>query len=317
MAADKRKAYIALLWVSFFWGTTYLAAKISAHQMPGLFVAGIRQLIAGFLLVAFFKLRGMPWPDKSSLLRISAQGILLLSIGQGLLTWALEIVDSGLAAIIAALMPLFVAVISIWVLKVAKFTPLLLAGLLVGFAGIAVIFYEHLSQLLNAHYAFGIGLCLLATLAWSFGTVYASKYKPKTDVVFSTGLQMVIAGIIVMVVCGISGKYANLLQASSATLWSLAYLVFVGSLLTYSAYLYAVSKLPPTQVSIYAYINPLVAVFLGWLVLKEHLSINVAVGTVVTLGGVYLVNKEFRKQSQAAALKEAAAIENQCCEKAA
>jgi drug/metabolite transporter (DMT)-like permease len=116
---------------------------------------------------------------------------------------------------------------------------------------------------------------------------------------FSVGLQMLIAGTITLVVCGFSGKYTNLMEANADALWSLLYLILVGSLLTYSAYVFAVSKLPPTQVSIYAYINPIVAIFLGWLVLHESMSINVVTGTLITLGGVYLVNREFKKQQAA------------------
>ncbi len=296
MAKDKRKAYMALAVVSFFWGTTYLAAKISAAHMPGLFVAGVRQAVAGTLLVGYFLSIGYKLPDKKSLLKITIQGVLLLCISQGLLTWALEFIDSGLAAIIAGLMPLFVAMFSIVLLRFAKFTPLMIVGLLVGFGGIVTIFYEHFAQLMNSKYLFGIILSLIATISWSFGTVFSARYKPNTEIMFSVGLQMLIAGCIVLVVCGVSGKYTNLMETNAAALWSLAYLILVGSLLTYSAYVFAVSKLPPTQVSIYAYINPIVAIFLGWLVLNESMSINVVTGTLITLGGVYLVNKEFKKQ---------------------
>jgi drug/metabolite transporter (DMT)-like permease len=299
MKKETRKAYIALAVVSFFWGTTYLASKISAHYMPGLFVAGVRQVVAGLVLVGYFKSAGYAWPDKKSIAKIAIQAVLLLCISQGLLTWSMEFIDSGLAAIIAGLMPLFVALFSILLLRFARFTPLMIIGLLVGFGGIVTIFYEHFSQLLNARYALGIGMALTATTSWSFGTVFASRYKPKTDLLFSVGLQMLIAGIIVLTVCGLSGKYVNLTKTASNALWSLLYLIVIGSLLTYSAYVFAVSKLPPTQVSIYAYINPIVAIFLGWLVLKEHMSMNVITGTLITLGGVYLVNREFKKQQHA------------------
>jgi drug/metabolite transporter (DMT)-like permease len=107
---------------------------------------------------------------------------------------------------------------------------------------------------------------------------------------------MLIAGCLLLVVCGISGKYINLMKANGDALWSLLYLIVIGSLLTYSAYVFAVSNLPATQVSVYAYINPIVAIFLGWLILHEQISMNVTTGTLVTLGGVYLVNKEFKKQ---------------------
>lgn len=296
MKKEIRKAYLALAWVSFFWGTTYVAAKISAQHMPGLFVAGVRQFVAGALLVGYFKSMGYRWPDKKSLGIIAVQGVLLLCISQGLLNWALEFIDSGLAAIIAGLVPLFVALFSILLLRFARFTPLMIVGLLIGFGGIVTIFYEHFAQLLNSRYAFGIGLAFIATLSWSFGTVYSSRYRLTTEIMFSVGLQMLIAGCIVLPVCGLSGKYVNLLEATGEALWSLLYLIVIGSLLTYSAYVFAVSKLPPTQVSVYAYVNPIVAILLGWLMLHEQMSVNVLIGTLVTLGGVWLVNKEFKKQ---------------------
>jgi drug/metabolite transporter (DMT)-like permease len=296
MKRDQRKAYVALALVSFFWGTTYLAAKISAHYIPGLFVAGVRQFVSGAILVSYFKSMGYQWPDKKSWAKIAVQGFFLLCISNGLLTWSMEYIDSGLGAIIAGLVPLFVALFSILLLRFARFTPLMILGLAIGFGGIVTIFYEHFAQLVNSKYAFGIGLALIATLSWSFGTVFASRYKPKTDILFGVGLQMLLAGTVMLAVCGLSGKYVDLTEAHSSALWGLLYLIVIGSLLTYSAYVFAVSKLPPTQVSVYAYINPVVAIFLGWLILKEHMSVNVITGTLITLGGVWLVNREFKKQ---------------------
>ncbi len=125
MKRDKRRAYIALALVSFFWGTTYLASHISIQHIPGLFVAGVRQFVSGALLVAYFKSTGYAWPDKKSWIKIAIQGVLLLCISNGLLTWALEYIDSGLAAIVAGLVPLFVALFSILLLRFARFTRLM------------------------------------------------------------------------------------------------------------------------------------------------------------------------------------------------
>jgi drug/metabolite transporter (DMT)-like permease len=296
MKKDLRKAYIALAIVSFFWGTTYLASKISALHIPGFFVAGVRQFISGAILVTWFKLMGYSWPDRKSLMNIGVQAVLLLCISNGLLTWALEYIPSGLAAIIAGLVPLFVALFSILLLRFARFTKLMILGLLIGFGGIATIFYEHIAGLVNQKFALGIGLSLVATISWSFGTVYASRNKPTTDILYSVGLQMLMAGIIMLTICGLTGQYTNLAHAEPKALLSLFYLIVVGSLFTYSAYVFAISKLPPTQVSIYAYINPIVAVALGWLLLSEKMSFNVVTGTLITLAGVYLVNREFKKQ---------------------
>lgn len=299
MKRDLRRAYIALAIVSFFWGTTYLASKISALHIPGFFVAGVRQFISGLILVVYFKAIGFKWPDKKSLTYITIQGVLLLCISNGLFTWALEYIPSGLAAIIGGLMPLFVALFSVLFLRFAKFTLWMVVGLLVGFGGIATIFYEHLQDLIDAKFALGICLSLTAVISWSFGTVYASQHKPTIHLLFSVGLQMLIAGIIMLTISGFSGNYINLVNANTDALLSLLYLIIIGSLLTYSAYVFAVSKLPPTQVSIYAFINPIVAIVLGWLWLHEKITINVITGTLITLAGVYLVNREFKKQSHA------------------
>ncbi len=114
-------------------------------------------------------------------------------------------------------------------------------------------------------------------------------------ILFNVGLQMLIAGIVLLVICLFTGKYVNLVDAGGTALFSLLYLVTFGSLLAYSAFVFAVSKLPPTLVSIYAYINPIVAVGLGWLLLHEKMNGNMLLGTFITLTGVYLVNREYRK----------------------
>jgi drug/metabolite transporter (DMT)-like permease len=290
------KAYIALGLVSFLWGTTYIAAKIGAQHMPGLFLSGLRQFSAGLILVSFFFIKGCRLPDSDSLKRISIQGILLLCIANGLLNWSLEYISGGLAAIIAALLPLFIALFSIWLLKYAKFTRWMIAGLIIGFSGIVIIFYDYLHYLADRSFAFGVVLALLSTITWAFGTVYSTRKALPVSIMYSVGLQMLVAGIVTLIICLISGKYVNLSTAGNASIYSLLYLVFFGSLIAYSAFVFAVSKLPATLVSIYAYINPIVAVTLGWLLLQEKMNSNMILGIFVTLGGVYLVNREFKNQ---------------------
>ncbi len=296
MSKDLKKAYIALALVSFFWGTTYVAARVGAQNMPGLFVAGVRQFISGVILVGFFLLKGYRIPDVKTLGRISVQGIFLLCIANGLLTWAMEYITGGLAAIIVALVPLFVALFSIWLSKRGRITAWMIGGLLAGFAGILIIFYDYLGEMKNSGFVFGVVLALISVLSWSFGTVYSSRHKSSISIMFNVGLQMLIAGIIMLIACAFTGKYANLAIASDSALYSLLYLIVFGSLIAYSAFVFAISKLPPTLVSIYAYINPIVAVVLGWLMLSEKMNVNMILGTIVTLAGVYLVNREFKKQ---------------------
>jgi drug/metabolite transporter (DMT)-like permease len=295
MTKEIRNAYIALGLVSFFWGTTYVAARVGAQEMPGFFVAGVRQFISGLLLVGFFLLRGYRLPALAELKHISLQGIFLLCIANGLLTWAMQYISGGLAAIIVALVPLFIALFSIWFSRCAKITRWMLAGLITGFAGVLLIFSDYLGEMRNSNFLLGVGLSLVSVLSWSFGTVYTSRQKSSVGILFNVGLQMLIAGVIMLVICAFTGHYTNLAEASRDAWISLLYLVVFGSLLAYSAYVFAISKLPATQVSIYAYINPLVAVGLGWLLLSEKMNAIMIFGMLVTLAGVYVVNREFKK----------------------
>jgi len=295
MKKELRNAYIALGLVSFFWGTTYIVARIGAQHIPGLFVAGVRQFLSGLILVTFFLIKGYKIPDWKILKRISIQGVFLLCIANGLLTWSVEFISGGLAAIIAALVPLFIALFTVWLSKCAKITKPMIIGLIVGFAGVIVVFYDYLGQMQNKSFLFGVVLAMLSTLSWSFGTVYTAKQKPKIDILFSVGLQMFIAGVLMLIVCGVTGKYSNLALANYSSLLALLYLIVIGSLLTYSAYVFAISKLPATQVSVYAYINPIVAVVLGWALLAEKMNFIMLIGMIITLGGVYIVNRESKK----------------------
>jgi drug/metabolite transporter (DMT)-like permease len=295
MKKDLQKAYIALAVVSFFWGTTYVASRVGAQQMPGLFMAGVRQFISGLILVVFFLARGYKLPGLQELKRISVQGIFLLCIANGLLTWAMEYISGGLAAIIVALVPLFIALFSVWLSGCAKITRWMLAGLVIGFAGVLLIFSDYMGEMQNRNFLFGVGLALISVLSWSFGTVYTSKQRSSINILFNVGLQMFIAGIIMLIVCGITGKYVNLVSAGQESWLALLYLIVFGSLIAYSAFVFAISKLPPTLVSVYAYINPVVAVGLGWLLLAEKMNGIMAVGILITLAGVFVVNREFKK----------------------
>jgi drug/metabolite transporter (DMT)-like permease len=298
MKKDLYKAYFALGIVSFFWGTTFIASRIGAQHMPGLFVSGIRQFVSGSILVGFFLLKGHHIPGRDILKKISVQSIFLLCIANGLLTWSVEYISGGLAAIIAALVPLFIALFTVWLSKCARITKWMVIGLIIGFAGVLTIFYDYLAQMHSRSFVFGIILAIISVLSWSFGTVYTSKQKPPIDILFNVGLQMLIAGIVVLTICGITGKYVNLATIGQSSWLALSYLVVFGSLLAYSAYVFVIGKLPPTQVSVYAYINPVVAVILGWLLLSEKMNANMIIGTVITLSGVYLVNRESKKVKQ-------------------
>lgn len=295
-SGSNHKALIALAVVSFFWGTTYLASRIGAQEMPGLFLAALRQFISGSILLTYFLLRGYSVPDRDTLQKIFKQGFFMLCLGNGLSTWSVQYISSGLAAIIAALIPLLVALFSVLLLKNAAFTKMMVTGLLIGIAGIAAIFYEYLDDLLNPKFAFGIFLNFTAIVCWAFGSVYMARIKVKIDVIYGVGWQMFLCGCIMLPISYFAGQSISIFDISSPAVYSLAYLIVVGSIISYGAYVYSIQHLPPSRASIYAYINPIIAVFLGWLILHEKLNMNVGFGTAVTLTGVFIVNNEFKKQ---------------------
>lgn len=296
MNKEIQKGYVALAIVSLFWGTCYTASKIGNTYMPAIFMAGIRQFFAGLVMTVFFLIKKHQLPSWDNFKKIFIQGILLLFIGNGLVTWALEFIGSGLAAIIAALTPLFITLFSIVFIKYAKVSRWMFAGLAIGLAGVCIIFYDYIGQTANRSFIMGISMALLSVIAWSFGSLYSSKQILFVNILFGVGLQMLISGTMLLGICFISGKYVNLLHLPAPGWYALLYLIVIGSLLSYSAYVFAISKLSPTLISVYAYINPVVAILLGWILLKEKMTLHMLLGTVIILYGVYLVKREFNKQ---------------------
>lgn len=308
--SPRNKAFIALALVSFFWGTTYLAIRIGvgkeeSGQVHGLFLSAVRQSIAGVLMVGFLLLTGVKLPNRKTMIQLAVLGILLLGIGNGLATWALQYIPSGLGSVMSATGPIFIAIFSHYIIAKVRWSARLISGMLLGLVGIMGLSYDYLEAFLNPNFAFGIGLNIMATIVWSLGAVYAAKWKPNTHLMMGAGLQMLFGGIITWSVVGIVGVN-NLVQAplGASFWWSIAYLIIFGSFIAYSAFMYTLEKLPPAQASLYSYINPIVAVLLGWVILSEELTPMTIFAILITIVGVYLVNTAFQAQRK----KEAARL---------
>jgi drug/metabolite transporter (DMT)-like permease len=295
LSPSNKKAYVAVIIVSFFWGTTYLVARVTVEHIPGLFLAGVRNLLAGSAIVLFFLLRGYKLPSRKIILQSAFIGFVMVSFSSGLSTWSVQYISGGLAAIIGATIPLWIALFSMSVNKSRKFSLPVLAGLLLGFAGIAIIFYDHLAEMLDNSFRKGIILASVSCITWAAGSVYASSIKLKTNILFGAGLQMLFAGIFVTIASMLLHQTTDLLLMPRETWYGLLYLVVIGSVLTYSSYVYAISHLPPARVGVYAYINPIVAIVLGNILLNERLNFMIVLGAMVTISGVYLVNSNLKK----------------------
>jgi drug/metabolite transporter (DMT)-like permease len=285
--------YFALGAICIIWGTTYLVLRIAVLHFPPLLFVTIRQIIAGSLLVAFMLLtQKAVWPDRKNLLRQAIAGFFMISLGNGLVAWAEVFIPSGVAAILCSLMPVMVILINVSVDKEAKPTIPIIAGILIGLLGIVMMFQEHLAEFSNVEYQLGILVIFIAVISWAGGSVWLKKRGNDGNAFLNAGLQMFFGGIW-LIPATLLFDDLNSIRWSLEAVYSFIYLVIVGSIIAYACYSYVLRKLPMAVVSLYAYVNPIVAVLLGWLVLSEKLNFKIGIAILVTVAGIYIVNKGY------------------------
>ncbi|WP_428230801.1 DMT family transporter [Flavobacterium sp.] len=284
---------LALCWVSFFWGTTWLASKEGVKHMPGLQLANIRQFLAGILYVGYFLLKKEPWPKGKQWRTILVLAFLNFACSNGLSTWGVKYMSSGLGAIISAIFPIWIIIINFF--NGQRVARMALLGILISFGGICIIFIDYIADFLKPEFQFGIILMTASTVTWAFGILQTKKKAASFNPYFSLGLQMLLSSIFLFGITEATGINIPLSEIPTASWWSIGYLVVVGSVLTFIAFIYTLQHLPTEISSIYVYINPIVAMVLGSLLFGETLTQAIAIGAVVTLMGLYLVNKSIRK----------------------
>lgn len=289
----RAKAFFALSLVCFFWGTTWLASKQGVKHMPALQLAGMRQFFGGICYVVFFIIRGEKWPKGKEWQSILVLGALNFFLSNGLSTWGVKYISAGLASIIGAIFPLWLVVIGMFSAK-QKIPAKGIIGLLLGFAGVCIIFYEHLHDFLSPGFRFGILISIAATWSWAFGAIYTKKHAANFNPYFSLGLQMLISGTSLFTVAEVTHNTIPISEIPWQSWLAMLYLLLFGSITAFIAYIYALQRLSPGQVSLYAYINPMVAVILGWLIFDERMTFYIGLGGLVTLLGVFLVNKAYK-----------------------
>jgi drug/metabolite transporter (DMT)-like permease len=261
--------------------------------MPALQLAGIRQLIAGTLYVGFFLYKKIPLPRGKEWRPVLILSFLNFIMSNGLSTWGVKYISAGLGSIMGAIFPLWLVVIGLFMSK-ERLPQKAIIGLLLGFIGICVIFFDHLRDFGVADFRFGITLSLIATWTWAIGTLFTKKQAAHFNPYFSLGLQMLISGIILTIFTKATGNAISITDIPGKSWLAIAYLIIFGSLIAFICYLYALQNLPTEQASIYAYVNPMVAVLCGWLIFHERINIFITIGGLVTLLGIYLVNKAFK-----------------------
>ena len=296
--SNQKKAYLALTVTSIVWGTTWVASKMGVTHMPAFELASIRQFLGGSIYILFFLLiKKEKLPTAKQFMWLIPMAFLMFVSSNGIATYGLQFITSGLAALIAALYPLSVVLIERFYYKAIRITPQTMLGLFLGLVGIGFIFYKDSLQVHGGHYALGVGLSMFATLTWSVGSIIISRTKININQYYSIGWQMFISAIVMGLFTYLSGDYIAFTEIPAISWGVIIYMVVGGSIFAFISFIYSMKNLHPAIASLYAYINPIVAIWVGSLLIKgEQISWNSILGTVTTLTGVYLVNRSLKKQ---------------------
>ena len=288
--APAGRVLIAFAAIYVLWGSTYLAIRFAVETLPPFLMAGTRHLIAGLLLYAWNRLRGEARPKASDWRLAAVIGGLLLLGGNGLVSWAEQRVPSGLAALIVASVPLWMAVLEAFQRRKAPRLAVV-AGLVLGLASLAWLVAPGRFGG-NGHVdALGAGALLLASLSWATGSLYSRTVRFSASTFLAVAMEMIAGGLILWG-AGLAlgeGARLNLGAVSGRSVAALAYLVVFGSLAGFSAYMWLLKVTTPARVSTYAYVNPIVAVFLGWIFAGEAVTLRTGLAALGIVGAVAII----------------------------
>ena len=285
MAALRGKALIAYLVVCVFWGSTYLAIKVGVTELPPFLFAGLRFFIAGLLLFVIARALGDPLPKRSDWRTLAIVGLMLLAGGNAFVVWSEQYIGSGIASI-------FVVTVAMWTALFDAIVPggsselnwRVIAGLALGFLGTLLLVGASPAEIIAADKRGPIALTI-ASASWSLGTVYAKRHPTTASPYMGAAFQMMVGGGAVAILGTLLGEWASW-HLSSRGIGAIAYLVVFGSILGYSAYSYALRHASATIVGTYAYVNPVIAVILGWLLLHEPVGSRTFIAMGMILGAV-------------------------------
>jgi drug/metabolite transporter (DMT)-like permease len=274
------------------WGSTYLGMRVAIETIPPFLMAGCRFLIAGGLLLAVLRLRGAAWPEARQWRNAAIGGFLLLVTGNGLVVWAEQTVPSGLASLLVAVAPAWFALID-WFRPGGRRPSLrTVAGILVGFAGVTMLVWRPgAPSSISDPSAWGIVALIVASISWAGGSIFAKHSTPAGSPWMSAALQMLCGGAMLALLSVPTGEYHRVewSRISGRSVAAMAYLIVFGSWIGYSAYVWLLKVCKPAHVATYAYVNPVIAIFLGNLLLGEPLSARVFAAAAVILAGVVII----------------------------
>lgn len=289
-AGTRRSAYAAWVVVCVVWGTTYLGIRISLETMPPALMGGLRWIIAGSLLAAGLRLAGRRLPSRSHWGPAALLGFLMLFLGNGGVVFAEQWIPSGLAAVLVASAPFWMVGVEALLKSGERPHAGAFVGLVIGFAGILVLVWPelHLGSADSRRFLAGVLAVQIACIGWSLGSSYSKRQSPGENVIGLTAVQMLLGGLMMVAVGTVRGEWQSLwFNGRSAA--ALAYLSTLGSVGGFVAYTYALRHLPVSFVSLYAFINPIIAVTLGVLFVDEPFTARMATAAGLVFAGVAIV----------------------------
>ena len=283
------RAYWAWIAVCLSWGTTFLATRVAIESIPPFAMAGPRHLIAGVVLAVILRARGIPLPSTDSWGGHALLGLLMIGFGNGCLVWAQQFVPSGVAAVL-------VSVIPFWMIGVEAFMPggervrkRQLLGLVLGFSGILLLTSSSMNgSAPTRQIVLGVIMTQMSCLGWAVGSAYARRHKREESLFAATAMQIMFGGAILMIVATITGEWGGV-APTQRSMMAVLYLVIVGTFVGYVCYVYALKHLPVSIVSLYAYVNPVIAVILGSIVLGERFTPRMAVAIAIIAVAMLIV----------------------------
>ena len=287
----KSKTLLAFAIIYFVWGSTFLAIRIGVREVPPFLLAGIRFLVAGFVLYAWMIARGERSPNARQWTSAVLLAILIFVLDYGLLFWAEQRVPSGIAAVMLATIPLFMALSEIMFLGTQKITVRLALALLIGIGGVAVLMSPTIDVGEVPVDPKGAAALICAAISWSIASALTRMLPLPASKVMSSGTQMLVGGILLLLAAGALGEFRHFdpVGVSRGAWLSLLYLIVAGSIVAFTAYVWLIHHESPTKVGTYAYVNPVVAVLVGYFLGGETLGPRTILGTVFVLISVIVI----------------------------
>jgi len=285
------KLTFAVLTVAIVWGTTFLSIRVAVETIPAWFVAGIRQLLAGIIMLMILLYRKeFKWIGWNNLKYQLIFSTLMLIIANGMTTVAEESVTSSLASLMSACSPIVVFLGSV-AIGLQKFSFRALIGIILCFSGILFIFWDGLKDLGNPDYLMGIIFLFIAILGWASGTIFTKKLNLQSkNITLNLFYQFMFAGTIQLIFAFLFSENYNFENWSAVSISAMFYLAVFGSVAAFFAFHYALTKISPVQVSILAYINTIISIFLSWLILDEKISAKFIIAAILIILGVFIIN---------------------------